>query len=140
MDFICIKGRLHEKAVLSVMSQSQYMPTEEKLRAKSDIYEADESVFPYAITDGTNIAGIIILRRMSPAGYEIMSIAVDTPYRGRRIGTDLIALSAKELSCHELCAETDDDAVEFYRKRGFDIISLGEKYPGVVRYLCKLKL
>lgn len=140
MDFICLKGRLHEKSVLSVWSQCQYMPTEEKLRAKSDMYEADCSVVPYAIADGTNIAGIIILRRMSPAGYEIMSIAVDTPYRGRGIGSDLITLSAGELSCHELCAETDDDAVEFYRKSGFDIISLGEKYPGVVRYLCKLKL
>lgn len=34
-------------------------------------------------------------------------------------------------------AETDADAVEFYRKYGFKIKSLGEKYPGVERFLCE---
>ncbi|NYE04281.1 ribosomal protein S18 acetylase RimI-like enzyme [Bacillus niacini] len=34
-------------------------------------------------------------------------------------------------------AETDSDAVEFYRKYGFKITSLGEKYPGVERLLCE---
>lgn len=38
----------------------------------------------------------------------------------------------------ELIAETDRDAVEFYRKYGFEIHSLGEKYPGVDRFHCRL--
>ena len=31
------------------------------------------------------------------------------------------------------------DAVEFYRKLGFSIESLGEKYPGVERFRCTLQ-
>ncbi len=34
-------------------------------------------------------------------------------------------------------AETDNDAVNFYWKYGFEITSLGEKYPGVERFLCE---
>lgn len=35
--------------------------------------------------------------------------------------------------------ETDNDAVDFYRKYGFEITSLGEKYPGVERFLCEFR-
>jgi ribosomal protein S18 acetylase RimI-like enzyme len=38
-----------------------------------------------------------------------------------------------------VCTETDKDAVGFYRNYGFEITSLGEKYPGVERFLCNLK-
>ena len=34
-------------------------------------------------------------------------------------------------------AETDKDAVDFYRKLGFSVTSLGEKYPGVERFHCE---
>ena len=40
----------------------------------------------------------------------------------------------------EVIAETDDDAVEFYDKFGFNILSLGDKYRvGIMRYQCTLK-
>ncbi|EOR21192.1 N-acetyltransferase GCN5 [Niallia nealsonii AAU1] len=35
-----------------------------------------------------------------------------------------------------ISAETDNDAVGFYRKNGFKITSLGEKYPIVEWFLC----
>ena len=38
-----------------------------------------------------------------------------------------------------ITAETDRDAVEFYWSSGFKVTSLGEKYPGVERFLCELK-
>lgn len=37
-------------------------------------------------------------------------------------------------------AETDKDAVGFYKKNGFTITSLGEKYPGVERFDCTLSV
>ena len=36
-------------------------------------------------------------------------------------------------------AETDKDAVNFYKRYGFSIISLGEKYPGVERFYCEYR-
>lgn len=36
-----------------------------------------------------------------------------------------------------LSAETDAEAVGFYRSCGFTVRSLGEKYPGTERFLCE---
>jgi len=36
-------------------------------------------------------------------------------------------------------AETDAEAVKFYKKMGFQIQSLGEKYPGIERFHCYLE-
>jgi len=38
-----------------------------------------------------------------------------------------------------ITAETVRDAVKFYWSSGFKVTSLGEKYPGVERFLCELK-
>lgn len=46
--------------------------------------------------------------------------------------------SKRRLAKGELRAETDGDAVGFYRACGFSVVSLDEKYPGCVRYLCRL--
>jgi ribosomal protein S18 acetylase RimI-like enzyme len=35
-------------------------------------------------------------------------------------------------------AETDSEALAFYRRIGFRVESLGEKYPGVERFRCVL--
>ncbi|PFE51898.1 GNAT family N-acetyltransferase, partial [Bacillus cereus] len=36
-------------------------------------------------------------------------------------------------------AETDKEAVGFYKKCNFKIESLGEKYPGIERFYCYLE-
>lgn len=67
---------------------------------------------------------------------EITSLAVDETYQSRGIGTKLVN-HIKE-NYYYIIAETDDDALAFYRKQGFVIKSLGEKFPGINRYLCKI--
>lgn len=46
--------------------------------------------------------------------------------------------SMKKLFIKTLMAETDDDAIGFYRNTGFTIEELGEKYEGIRRYKCTL--
>ena len=43
-------------------------------------------------------------------------------------------------SLQRITLETDRDAVEFYQRCGFQVKSIGEKYPGVERFLCELML
>lgn len=139
MKIVDIKGNLHNKDVLGVLSQSMYMPTEEKLNLRADEYEADESVSVLACIDGEIVIGVIVVKALTAASFEILSIAVESAFRGKGIGSKLISSFIENISCGEICAETDDDAVGFYRNFGFEIKSLGEKYPGVIRYLCSLK-
>lgn len=72
--------------------------------------------------------------------YEIMSIATKPSVRSKGVASKLITFASKNLNCSIIKAETDDDAIGFYRKCGFQIVSLGKKYPDTVRYLCTLKL
>lgn len=140
MSIIDIKDNLRDECILAVISHSQYMPTEEKLNRLADKYKSDIDIFAFAFDDNGLIEGTIILKRLGNDAFEIVSIATDPAHRNQGIASGLISFAAANLKCSVIKAETDDDAVGFYRKYGFYIDSLGEKYPGIVRYLCTLNL
>lgn len=138
MNIIDIKNNLHYERILAVISHSQYMPTEEKLNRLADKYDSNIDIFAYGYEDNDLVLGTIVLKYLGNDTYEILSIATDPAYRNQGIASRLISFSAANLKCSAIKAETDDDAVGFYRKYGFQIDSLGEKYPGTVRYLCTM--
>lgn len=67
---------------------------------------------------------------------EIRHIAVGVDCRSSGIGSRMIEEVIKRHEVQEIFAETDVDAVGFYRKIGFNIKSLGEKYPSRERFYC----
>ncbi len=140
MNIADIKGNIHDKRVLTLLYHSQYNPTEEKLNLLASEYEADNDVYAFSCADDGTAIGVIILKRKDNTSFVIKSIAVDPSFRGLGVGSKLIDYAVKYLQCSEIHAETDDDAIGFYRKFGFDIQPLGEKYPGTARYLCTMKL
>ena len=140
MNIIDIKGSLHDERVLAVISLSMYMPTEEKLNSRADKYESDANISAFACDDNGSICGTIILRHIANNEYEIMGIATDPAHRHQGVASRLVTFAVDTLKCKIIKAETDDDAVGFYRRYGFQINSLGEKYPDCVRYLCTLKI
>jgi ribosomal protein S18 acetylase RimI-like enzyme len=83
------------------------------------------------------IVGCIGIEIISLNECEIKHIAVSSVQRGKGIGSKMIKYVSDKYPL--LSAETDNDAVDFYRNYGFDITSLGEKYPGVERFLCEYK-
>lgn len=88
------------------------------------------------MADGEEAAGLIGWR-VQGNSLEILHIAVDEGMRHRDIGGRLIAAVVAWERPHSVLAETDQDAVGFYRHYGFTIQSLGEKYPGVERFQCR---
>ncbi len=72
--------------------------------------------------------------------FVIQHIAVTPEERGNGIGSCMIQFILEEAAIKQIIAETDKDAVSFYRKLGFTITSLGEKYPGVERFHCHYSL
>ena len=53
---------------------------------------------------------------------EIAGIAVDPAARGQGVGSHMIRQAVRRYRPRHVCAETDDDAVGFYRKNGFSVI------------------
>jgi ribosomal protein S18 acetylase RimI-like enzyme len=140
MNIVDIKANLRDERILAVIAHSQYKPTKETLTSLAEIYESDTSIFAYANDDNGLIGGVIVLKHLGNDEFEIVSIATNPACRNQGIASELISFAATNLECRVIRAETDDDAVGFYQKYGFSSISLGEKYPGTVRYLCTLNL
>lgn len=90
----------------------------------------------YLYYEKTVLAGCIGILRREDRMVELTHIAVREDYRCKKIGTQLLDFIEKRYSPSKLVAETDAEAVDFYRKSGFEISSLGEKYPGVERFYC----
>lgn len=74
------------------------------------------------------------IETISTTKARICHIAVAPQYRHKGIALRMIReiIVMHELTCVE--AETDKEAVEFYKKIGFQVKSLGEKYPGIERF------
>jgi uridine kinase len=73
------------------------------------------------------------------AGHAVIRhIAVAAAARRRGIGRQMVDWLAATERLDRVTAETDRHAVGFYRRRGFQVTSLGERYPGVERFSCEL--
>jgi len=139
-EIISVKDSLHDARVLEVFSYCQYRPDGEKLRRLAEQYAGDGDVSAFGFADGGELIGVVALKRLGAGSFEILGIAVDPRRRGQGIGRRMLEEAALRLECGALYAETDGDAVGFYQKCGFDVVSLGMKYPGVVRYRCEKRL
>lgn len=94
-------------------------------------------LYGYDIKD--EVVGCIGIEFSGPNRCEIKHIAVLPNHRGEGIGSKMISFIKDKHSLSFVFAETDIDAVNFYRNCGFKITSLGEKYPDVERFQCILE-
>lgn len=118
-----------------------YMPSKEKFGKMIDSFLADNSIKIFACKKCNVIKGIIVISYIEQFKVEINGIAVDIDARGQGIGSYMINKLMNDYNILSIYAETDDDAIEFYRKNNFAITKFVKTYDGedVVRYKCELK-
>jgi len=89
------------------------------------------------VGDGVPIA---LASYLLDAAAVIEYIAVTEESQHSGLGSRLIAYVRAQAGARDVIAETDDDAVDFYRRLGFAIGPgpAHERYPGVRRYRCVL--
>ncbi len=121
--------------ILSLLQESVYAPTPEKLSARAEGYRQDGSISALCLMEDSVLLGLLICREQ-PDLVEILDLAVRKSHQRQGLGRKLLGEASIRFR-KELFAETDDDAVEFYSRCGFVVRSLGEKYPGIVRYQCR---
>ena len=134
---ICdVKDKLSDSAVLNLLAPSVFNPTPQRLNDRAEKYSTDKNIFVYACKTGGVYVGIIIFKT-EPATAEILDIAVKSEYRGYGIARKLIDFILNQFAADCITAETDDEAVEFYKKCGFAVTPTGQ-IDGTRRYFCKL--
>ena len=123
-----------------IYKHCMFMPTEEKFNNKVDIFLNDNSVKIFACFEQDKILGVMVVSFIEQKKIEIIGIAVDVSVRGKGIGSYMINQVINNYGLLSVYAETDNDAVGFYGKNGFNIMKFSETYDGetVVRYKCEL--
>lgn len=137
---IDIRSQLHSAEVHNLIDQLEYPLEirEEKTREIVREYVENPDYVTLGMELNNELVGFIGFSYQSKNTVTIRHIAVRRDQRGKGIGRKMISEIFRNYNLHNVIAETDKDAVKFYRKIGFTIQSLGEKYPGTERFLCQV--
>lgn len=119
----------------SIRKLLSFATSDKKVQQEYEKYILLSNRTLYSFLVEGEIVGCIGIEHISLSECEIKHIAVLTDQRGKGIGSKMINFMASKYA--SIVAETDYEAVDFYRHYGFFITSLGEKYPGVERFLCQ---
>lgn len=131
-----VKESLFDPEVLALLAPSIYNPTPERLKNRAEKYSADKNIFVYACKKAGIYVGIVVLGTENYTA-EILDIAVKPEYRKHGIGRNLIDFIFTQFPVDTITAETDNDAVGFYKKCGFALTPT-TAVEDTARYFCKL--
>ncbi len=112
-----------------------YQPTFDDFVAQMEEYLGDPSVKIFVCENEGEKAGILVLK-----DEEILGIAVKLDQRKKGLGKDMIYQVMEAEGLKKISAQTDDDAIGFYRNSGFETERVVIEYPDgtAVRYNCVL--
>lgn len=125
-------------AVLGLLRLAVWQGSLERARHELAATYGPGGAYLWLLAPGGHLHGLIGLAPRGAGCGEVRHIAVQPGLRGHGIGRDLVRLGMAATALRAVVAETDRDAVGFYRALGFSVQSLGERYPGSERFLCRL--
>ncbi len=136
------KARFGSPESFRVYAGCMYRPTAERFTQVANDLKNRRGVSIFACLDAGKVQGIIAVEEAGRKTAVILGIAVDAAFRRNGIGRRLIAGTAARLDLGMLTAETDDDAVCFYRRCGFQTVTFEKTFGHEVcrRYRCTLRL
>jgi len=132
MNLIDLRGRQDEPAVRRVLERSH--GSTEALEEACAHYRSGEWTF-IGWQEGEEILACAGAEQLTGGTIGIRSIVVAPAWRHRGLGRTLLDSLAGRAGASMVVAETDDDAVGFYRRCGFAIEDAPPKF-GRPRYWC----
>lgn len=129
-----LKSKLDEPAVVELIGLAVF-PEPEHVERAVQMYKKDEHLELLGYEEEGTIIGVIGFHD-DHGEIELKHIAVIPEERGKGYGRGMLMELIKLKDPKVIIAETDEDAVDFYRGSGFTVESLGEKYPGTERFKC----
>ncbi|WP_249900787.1 GNAT family N-acetyltransferase [Paenibacillus sp. PK3_47] len=135
---ISLKNYWDTEAVKALLAECM-RAGEERVEEEVQSYLQDDSMRLFGSFVNGELAGLAGLCS-SGEDLVIRHFVVKAKWRHKRLGSGMIEEIARAWGKGALKAETDHEAVVFYKKAGFSVTSLGEKYPGVERFQCILPL
>ena len=141
MDIKDIKNApwLMSQEAFEIYSQCMYQADIEAYNQEIAELSARETVHIWAAIQNNQPTGIIILEQAANSA-EIIGIAVKKEFQRCGTGKFMVYSAMQILKLQQLTAETDSDAVDFYRESGFAVKEFIRHFPDadVTRYNCQL--
>lgn len=128
---------IRTRSIASLEELLSYATSSYRVAEEYEKYLREESRKLYAMEENKHFIGCIGIDFTETYCCEIKHIAVSPSKRGLGIGKRMIDFILERHSLRQIAAETDLEAIGFYKNYGFDIASLGEKYAGVERFWCE---
>ena len=135
-EIIDIKPNINSPEIKALVFHYLYKPTQKEIENRISEYTKNDKINIYGCIAENITTGIIVIKRSSPTAAEIVGIAVSPECRNLGLGRKMIEYVVENSRYETITAETDDDAVDFYKKCGFSITDLGYKYGNSRRYKC----
>ncbi len=130
--------RMTKGPVQALLAEAAFPPTADRAAALLAATYTRPRVTLYLAYEAQELVGLIGLHRTARDRGEVTHIAVQPGRRRQGVGRSMLLELRHHLGLRELVAETDGEALGFYRRCGFRVRSLGETYPGVERFHCRL--
>ena len=122
---------------LDLLILSEYpRPPEEQVRRAREFRDSPNRFFWVVSVDGEPVGGCAVVESHEDLAT-IRSLGVREKLRGKDLGRRLVETAIGNAAKSVVGAEIDGDARELYRRCGFVVHDIGEKYPGVTRYTCR---
>jgi len=131
-----IKNELNNPTVLLLLVASAYDNSMENAYKKAEEYINRHNWSIYGWIENGEVVGVCGFKVYHTDHVEILNISVSENARGRGIGRAMVSALQNEFLL-PITVETDDDAVNFYRKIGFNVENAPAK-GGIPRYACVL--
>jgi ribosomal protein S18 acetylase RimI-like enzyme len=130
------QSAVQDRAFRRLLGLAVFNPTDDRItRLLAEFYQhPDRRLFGLYQSD--TLVGVTGIERLAPGRATLLHIAVDPLHQRQGAGRHMLEQVAAQEALTYLTAETDHEAVEFYRRAGFSVASLGEQYPGVERFQC----
>lgn len=135
IEMINLKEYKNRQEIISLLADCIYSD-EERVKREYEQYNSDQTRTLFGRIKNNELVAIIGVIWLSEYAVELKHISVKSSNRRQGLGKEMINEFIEEKHIKRLEAETDKNAVSFYKKIGFNITSLGEKYPGVERFKC----
>ncbi|HET9017924.1 MAG TPA: GNAT family N-acetyltransferase [Thermomicrobiaceae bacterium] len=134
VTLVDLTDRLDDPAIRGLLALAMGQPSAETLAALGERYRCEPNWTLLGHAEyGVGCVGV---ERAGRDCLVIRHIAVTPACRRQGIGRALLAALGEQEPSRWFVAETDGEAVGFYRRCGFAVESLGERYPGVERFRC----
>lgn len=136
MNFADLKSRIDEQQVQRILALSLFQPTmPQAIACVVNRCRSNDERKLWGVLNGEQILGVVEYYFRDDGVIYVCNIAVIEACRGQGVGRFMLAALQEKYNL-PLALETDDDAVGFYRKCGFEAESFIHADYGVRRWRC----